>query len=250
MRLNLYKRIGNTPKWIINFFTERILSNHGSRLLANMWDQVYLIIGPFFTYWKGILITCLQLCVYLSLIPLLQPSSEMFLFVLRLALFIFVGLFFSIPFSPGGCRRYNLFIIIGRREYFWRGIVALSIIILMALGCMTVFILLFNLLTQNIIPSVWGSKSSIILFEWTLLIAPIITIPLFGGLVILFKKTRLIISIVIIFCIAVAISYTSFMVMESTPLIIDLLIILSAIAISWGFHIAVLYYDSMKRSLC
>ena len=55
---------------------------------------------------------------------------------------------------------------------------------------------------------------------------------------------------VIIFCVAVAISYTAFIVMESTPFLIDLLIVLSAIAITWGFHIAVLYYDSMKSDLC
>jgi hypothetical protein len=39
-------------------------------------------------------------------------------------------------------------------------------------------------------------------------------------------------------------------VMEIRPFSIHLLIILSTAVITWGFHLIVLYYDSMKRSLC
>jgi hypothetical protein len=247
LRSNPYKRLGSTPQWLNNFFTDRISSDCYSALSANMWGQIYLIIGPFFIGWKGILTACLSLYIYFFLPAFL--SSDTFAFVVRVAIFIFVSLFFSIPFSPGGCRRFNLFMIINRREHFWRGIVALSVIILVTIGYMTIFVLLFKLLTQNIIPIVWGDKS-IIPYEWILLIVPIITIPLFGGLLILFKKTALIVSMSGMFFIALTIICGTITLMAGMSFFPGALIFLAAMAITWGFYSVILYYDCMKRPLC
>jgi hypothetical protein len=50
--------------------------------------------------------------------------------------------------------------------------------------------------------------------------------------------------------ITVAASLYAVNIMENTSSIVHLMIVLSAAVITWGFHLAVLYYDNMKRSLC
>ena len=67
---------------------------------------------------------------------------------------------------------------------------------------------------------------------------------------ILLRKTVLIISIVIVFFVAIAASFYVVNVLDHTSFIIDSLIVLSVAVITLGFHLAVLYYDSIKRSLC
>ena len=249
--LNKDKRPGRTSLRVGSFFSERILSNQNTSLLAHLWGQIYFIIGPFATNWKGNFIGILFAVICFSFTYLL-PGMRTFIF--HLSIFILASLFCSIAYSTDSgifnYRRYSLFLLMNRREHFWRGIVIMLTVIIIALGFISIFVLLFNLISESLPPAIWGSRYPFLPFEWALLVVPIIMIPLFGGLVILFKKIRLIISMVIIFCVAVAISYTAFIVMESTPFLIDLLIVLSAIAITWGFHIAVLYYDSMKSDLC
>jgi hypothetical protein len=238
VNMNQYQRIDPTVQSIGSFFSERVSTNYNSRFLANLWGQVYLFVGPLITYRKIFWLQGLWFGIvfFFAFTGRLQVQGS---FVIDLINFILVSLFSSLIFNHHG---FNPFLLIGRREYFWRGMTILLISISIALAFMTLCIFLFNQFSRNSSP-----------IDWIFLIVPIMTIPLFGGLIILldkYDKVLLIISMVIAILISLGLSYWAVVVMKNTSFYIDLLIILFAAAITWGFHIAVLYYDSLKRSLC
>lgn len=247
MPMNRNQRYDRLAKLIGSFFPKRISSNQNSLLFAHLYGQIYLIIGPFITYWKLILGQCVIFFLIFSVFASLDSGPHMDLFLFHMIIFIFAGLFCSVIFEH---HRYYLFSLIERRKHFCRGIVFLITVLLIVLAFMALSLLSFNIISDYIPPNIFGNKSLVPPIEWILLVVPVIIVPLFGGLVILLRKTVLIISMVIMFFIAIAASFYVVNVMEHASSIIDPIIVLSAAAITWGFHLTVLYYDSMKRSLC
>ena len=187
--------------------------------------------------------------VILNCFPLIVPSPEMpqqtpLMFIL-LSIFASVGGAYIFIYN-----RYRAFLLISRKEHLWRGIVFLFTATLTVLGIMAVAILFSNLISGSLLPILFEGRSFLPYIRWIFLVIPILLIPLFGGLIILFKKGGGLITLCFIIIITVASSLYMVEVMESRPFVIHLLIILSTAVITWGFHLTVLYYDSMKRSLC
>jgi hypothetical protein len=244
MRRNQDQKLDRASESAGSFFSGHIRSNHHSTLLAHLWGQVYLIIGPIVAFWRAILLSIVLFSLGLCLLQQIQGQG---LYMFLLMIFITASVCVSIIFQY---HRFDISLLIGRKEYFWRGIVLLFTVLFMSLIVMAVSLLLFNLLSGILPPITFDSKPFSPAMNWILLVFPVIMIPLFGGLFILFRKTILMISIIIMLIIVMVASLSVVIAVENAPLIIGLIIVLSAIVMTWGCFLAVLYYDSMKRSLC
>ena len=248
MPVNQTHKRNRISESVISFFSKRIKSNHNSMILINLWGQIYLTIGLLATYWRAILISGLCILI-LNCLPLISPPPQeisqqdpgLLLIFIILASVMGGGIFIN--------NQFDIFLLIGRKEYLWRGIVFLFSVILIISGFMAASVLLSNLLSGSILPIIFEGRSFLPSTRWILLVVPVFMIPLLGGLVIIFREGGIILKVLMI-VIAVAISSNASIVMENTPFLIDLLIVFSATAITWGFHLAALYYESMKRSLC
>ena len=231
-------RIDRVVEGASNFFSGRIKSNNNSKLLAHFWGQVYLIIGSLVANWKSTLLGGLWIGLIIPYTVTEMTGNRIFLITDMMSLII-VSLLFSLIFNN---IRLNLFILIERKEHFWRGVIFLSTAILIFLCLIISCIFIFSLLSGYVLS-----------IKWILLVVPIIIVPMFGGIVILFEKDAYglrILSMVITFLIAWGLTYYLFFVIEDVPFYINLLIIIIAAAITWGLYFAVLYYISMKQSLC
>lgn len=248
MRMKQNHKLDRTSSSTESLFSKRIRSNQNSTLLAHLWGQVYLTIGSPTSYWRGILIGGFCILI-LNCFPLLIPSQE------TPQQAPGVGVVFSILACIGGAcifiyYRYAVFLLIGRKEHLWRGVVFLFTATLIVLGFMVMAILYSNLISGSLFPIMFEGRSYLPHIRWVFLVIPVLLIPLFGGLVILFRKGGGLIAMGSTIIIVIAASFYMVEVMESRPFVTHLLIILSTAVITWGFHLAVLYYDSMKRSLC
>ena len=246
MRMKQNHKPDRAALWSESFFLERIRSNQTATFFAHLWGQVYLTIGSPTSYWRGILIGGFCILI-LNCFPLIIPSQE--------TPQQGVGVVFSIIACIGGAcifiyYRYAVFLLIGRKEHLWRGVVFLFTATLIVLGFMVMAILYSNLISGSLFPIMFDGRSYLPRIRWVSLIIPVLLIPLFGGLIILFKKGGGLIAMSSTIILVLAASLFMVEVMESRPFVIHLLIIFSTAVITWGFHLAVLYYDSMKRSLC
>jgi hypothetical protein len=248
MRMNQDRKADRAALSTRVFFSERIRSNQNSTLLAHLWGQVYLTIGSATIYWRRILIVGFFILI-LKCFALITPSPETppqapgaFL-----ALFIIVSVWGASIFIY---YRYSFFLLIGRKEHLWRGVVFLFTATFIVLGFIAAVILFSNLISGSLLPTMFEGRSFLPHIRWVSLIIPALLIPLFGGLVILFRKGGRLIAVGFTIIIVLVASSCMIEVMESRPFITHLLIILPTAIITWGFHLAVLYYDSMKRSLC
>jgi len=228
------------------FFSERIRSQHKSLHLAHLWGQVYLIIGPFVARWKSSLLISLFLPIFFCFFSPPEGNDGA----------IFEWIIFILASLPGSllCSypRFNIFLLTGRKEHLWRGIIVLITALLITLGFMGTSILLLNVLSA-IFPNfiLLGRSFVFPSIRWIFLFAPIIILPLFGGLFILHKKNlMLMISLIIMIPAAIIISCYAIIALENQPFINGLMVVLLLATLTWGFHLAALYYDSMKRSLC
>ena len=232
-----YRKSHPLTKGVSNFFTRHIL-NSNSRFLAHLWGQAYLMVGPFIVAWKRILLISLWFG-FLIFISFTNRQSDIGFLIFEIGILIMGSLGFSITFQNSPFHNFLLF---ERKNYFRRRIFILFINIVFFLCFISVCIFICNQFTENLNP-----------VSWKILPVPIIILPLFGGLVILLNKVdsaTQITSMVLGFVISLGLSYWALIVMKNAPFLVDLIIVLSATAITWGFHIGVLYYDSMKRSLC
>ena len=167
--------------------------------------------------------------------------------MLLLMIFVIVSICVSIIFQY---HRFDISLLIGRKEYFWRRLVLLFTVIFMSLVFMAVLFLLSNLLSGVLLTIVFEGASFLPAMNWVLLVVPVLMIPLFGGLFILFRDTILMISIIMMLIFVATATFSVVIALETAPFTVGLMIILSAAVITWGCFLAALYYDSMKRSLC
>lgn len=226
------------PEKAGNFFTERIRSNNNSRFSAHLWGQVYLMTGPFILAWKGMLLIGLWFG-FLMFKFFSFKGGEIGFIIFGIGALIMGSLAFSIAFQNSP---FHNFLLIERKDYFLRRIILLFVNILFFLCFFSVCIFICNRFSDNL-----GHVT------WNLLAVPVIMLPLFGGLAILLGKNDSVIQItvmVLAFVISLVLSYWGFAVMKNATPLFDLMIVLSAAVLTWGFHIAVLRYSSLKKSLC
>lgn len=226
------------PEWVNKLFLRNIKSNN-TKFLVHLLGQVYLMIGHSCANWKRMLIA--GLWIGFLMLKLFSgeteaPDSEMII-KFELAIIILFTLVYSMIFQK---RQFYYFLILERKIYLWRRIFLLITHVFICL--LLVFVLIYNQLFINIVPG-----------TWKLLAVPTVFLPLFGGLIIILKKadsSARITSIVLTFFISVGLSFKGYGVIEHVNNLISPIILLSAALVTWGIHIAVLYYDSMKKSLC
>ena len=249
MQANNHYSAAKPVEMFAAYFTERIRSKRLSGFIPHLWGQAYLIIAPIFGRWKLLWAPFLIAFISLILFPcfivqMQEPASYGF----DAIMFTFFSLAFS-TFCAN--RRFKHFLMAGRKIHFFQGIVILLITTLLSLGFFGVSILSFNLLSA-LFPEIvlMGKSFTIVSIPSILLIIPFIQVPLFGGLVVLFKGLELKIVLSVTAVIALIVTLFGMPAMETAPFFVNLAVVISIAAVTWGFHLAVLYHNSMKRSLC
>lgn len=150
----------------------------------------------------------------------------------------------------GSAYKSDLIMPVGRNAHFLRGIIAMFTGVILATVCIGIIILSFALMTY-IFPPAEGSYSLTPVL-WILPLIPIMLSPLFGGFMILLKLKPFTggFSLGFIIIIQCLLAGYGIMGLEDKPVIFDLIVLLPISALSWVFHLSILYYDSKKRSLC
>ncbi|MBU4316353.1 MAG: hypothetical protein KKF30_03675 [Proteobacteria bacterium] len=162
--------------------------------------------------------------------------------------FVAVSAFFSMLLY--GNQRYDTFLLTGRREYFLRGLFLLIISTLACLGFLGALLFLVNLWSEIFPTMVFMGKSyEISQIPWVFMGIPILWMPLFSGVLIFQRKTMVNIALPWILFIAILISGYAAMAYSEGSFLFHLPMLLSAMAISWGIHLVVLYDRCMKQSL-
>ena len=250
IRASTKNPVAKPVEWFSIYFTNRIRSTHHSGLIPHLWGQFYLIIAPIFSRWKMIWVPFLGAYVMLILIPcvIVHLTKPEFFYFFNGIILILSSLGFS-TFCIN--QRFKNFLFPGRRVYFFRGIVVLLTTVLLSLGFFSVSFLSFNFLS-TLFPEIilFGNPITIMSTPLISLIIPLILVPLFGGFFIFLKDIELKMALSITTVIAIIVSLVGMPAMETTPLLLNLLAVMIAAAITWGFHLAVLYFTSLKRSLC
>ncbi len=240
------------------FFLDRIRSENASELRTGLLGQVYLLLGVFPNRWKMIL-----------LFPILFPFLPHISIQSEITAQSFIGVIVPVimgVIGGGVCTIHHTehITLQSRKVVFIRGITvtlasALAITFVLALA---IFLnnLLFSLLPGI---SIMGETFQIVPASWITIAFTAPLVPLFGGIMILFKQyfsraivlsftvvAVMIISSISIIAAVMIISFNSIIAMEKTPPGVVLAGFVIATAITWVFHLGVLYFDSMKRSLC
>ena len=236
IRFNKKGKTHRVIKGFNDFFSGRIITGQSSSFLSHIWAQAYLIFGSFIINLRGMLVGMWMIvliwgCVFFILFTLTKQIDYVFF------LFIFLA---SIQFINN--QRFNSFLLTGRRACFFRGIVNLFISIAVSLIMVTSFIIIYIIISGGLPHN-----------KWILLISPVILIPVMGALIILLEKNNWglhIFRLVAACVMAVGFSYLWNVDWKDTSIFFNTTVILLAAAIAWGFHLFVLYYYSMKRSLC
>ena len=232
------------------FFTRRIRSKRHSELPPHLWGQLHLIITPFFSRLQLIFASFTGSYIFLIVFPSVfarLKGAEFYLF--DMLMLIMCSLVFSIICTYP---RFKNFLFPGRRIHFLQGIVVVFAAVILVIGFLGASILLFNLLSIIFSRTIlMGKPSSVVTLPWTLLMAvPFIMVPLFGGLFVLFRGAVLMIAISAAIVISIFASFPVIVPVGNTPFTLNTLLFLSTAAVTWGFHLAALYYTGMRRSLC
>ena len=241
------QRTDRMGELISKFFSERIRRNNRSIRFAYMWGQAYIVFGQISPVSKGLLLGIILICFLFS-IP--QSPGELYN-ILHVWLFLIASIIGSMICT---FPRSNHFLLTGRRLHFWRGIALLFTAVLIVVVFIGISVLLYNGLCA-IIPSftLMGRSLEITPVRRTLLVLPVMITPFFGGIIILLKKWDIFIRNITLGLLIFAITiFTGYIItkLESISFIFDLMIIVLISFLTWGFHLAVLYYESIKRSIC
>jgi hypothetical protein len=247
MRLYQDQRPDRMGEFIGNFFSGRIRQNNKSLPFAHMWGQAYIVMGRVIPGWP---VPIFAIILFFFLCSFTQLKGVE-LYMLHVMLFVMAGFIGSmICVSP----RLNHFLLTGRRLHFFRGIVLLFTALLTVIVFMGISVLLYNGLSA-IIPAFtllnWSFE--IVPVRWKILVLPLMITPFFGGIIILLKEWGPFIRGITLGFMTVAIIILTGYIMiklESTSFIFSLMNILLISFLTWLFHLAMLYYESMKKSLC
>jgi|WetSurMetagenome_2_1015567.scaffolds.fasta_scaffold34026_2 hypothetical protein len=237
-----------TSELAANFFPGHIKNRARSIFLPHMWGQIYISIGRLTGYWKWLLLNSLFLPIGLSLIARIDESG-----IIRFdaVIFILVSALGAIMCAD---LRYDIhFLLRSRSNYFHQGIVAMLTALLIVVGFMLISILFSHALSA-ILPSLMlmGKPFEIVPINFGWIFIPVTILPLIAGFFVLLKGRSFMMGAILIFMtiILVQVFYSLTERWEHIPLMYGLIFFMIVAALTWGFHLTVLYYDSMKRSLC
>ena len=219
-------------KGFSNFFSGRITASKHSSFSSQIWSQAYLIFGPKIVDPFGIFIGYLFIGFFLFILFALSKPNAIYA---NASIIIIFNQYINY-------QRFNSFLLTSRGAYFFRGIVNLFTSILFSLIKITLFFIIFFIISGSLPYN-----------KWIPLISPLIVVPVLGALNILLSKNnwgRHIFG----FAAAIAMYFGFLFLLNSnlkdTSIFFNTTVILPAIAIAWSFHLFVLHYDSMKRTLC
>jgi len=257
------QRAGNkTPAraftFLSPFFLDRIRSENASELRTGLLGQVYLLLGVFPNRWKMIL-----------LFPILFPFLPHISIQPEITVQFFPGVIVPVimgVIGGGVCTIHHTehITLQSRKVVFIRGI-TVSLASALAITFVLALAIFLNNLLFSLLPgiSIMGETFQIVPASWITIAFTAPLVPLFGGIMILFKQyfsraivlsftvvAVMIISSISIIAAVMIISFNSIIAMEKTPPGVVLAGFVIAAGITWVFHLGVLYFDSMKRSLC
>lgn len=230
--------LDNSPVLASGIFLGPFGINTNSKLSDLLWRQLNLIIGQINVNWKRILLGSLVIGFIIFHIFKNRAIGQNSI-AFEIGTIIYASLIFNFYFQS---RLSYFFILIERKEYFWRRVVLLLIKTLVFILFISICIFISNQFSKDLVP-----------VSLKLLAVPIIFSPLFGAIFVLHKKddlpTRIsIVLLTMIFTIPFSLLASKMMVASSN--FVQMIIFLAGMAITWGFHVAILYYDIMKKSLC
>lgn len=231
-----------------NFFSDHIKNRFQSSFLPHMWGQIYISIGRLTGYWKRLLLNSLFLPIFLSFMARIDESG---IIGFDAVIFIMVSALGALMCTS--LRSDIHFLLRSRSNYFHQGIAAMLTALLIVMGFMLISILFSHALSA-IVPSLMlmGKPFEIIPINFGWIFIPVTILPLIAGFFVLLKGRSLMMGAILIFMtiILVQVFYTLTERWEHIPFMYGLIFFMIITALTWGFHLTVLYYDSMKRSLC
>ncbi len=226
------------PDAVSSPFLKLIKSNSNKKHTSHLWGQAYLMIGPLILVWKSALFNYF-FWGCLILVPYSAGQGEFESIYLKIGVLILLSLCLGMAI-PG--KVFQSFLLFERKEYFQRRIIILLVNL--------IFLLCFISALNFISGLLWAGFDPVL---WKLLIIPVIMLPFFSGIAVVANKldsAGRVTLIVLGYVVMTGFSFWGCFVLATASILIDLVIIVSAIAVTWGFSFAVLYYDSIKKSLC
>ena len=212
--------------------------NTDSKLSDHLWRQLYLIFEQIKVNWKRILLGSLVIGFFIFHTFKHRVIGENSI-AFEIGMLIYASLIFSAYFHN---RSSYFFILAERKEYFRRRVFLLFIKNLVFFLFISICIFISNQFSKDLVP-----------VSLKLLPVPIIFSPLFGGIFVFLKKvdvpSRISMTLVTMI-VTIPFSIMASAIMAASSHFVQMIIVLAGVTISWGFHIGVLYYDSMKRALC
>jgi len=238
--------IDQFSKFIDYFFCEHIKSNNCSLTLPIIWGRVYISFRFMISNYRRIFSACL-LVFFCTLI-----------FINDKRLIDLQPYFFSLFGVLGGhmCLMYGSGILlpISRKGQFFCGITAFMTSIFSMLILAAAFVLFSNILsaTKNFTSFIFFLRSEYIPFDGKYIFLSVIVLPATAGLLLLFRKKAALSMIAIIILALFLLAFNLYIVDNGGYIfnMFNLFFIFLLTVLSFGFYLAILYYDSMKRSLC
>ena len=230
------------------YFSKRIRSNVYSSFASLIYEQVYLIIGPLITR-GGLLAFGIFFLFFFFILSYFSPYNNPVESQLNILFWFSFGVGISF-IRPGS----NILLPHSRRERFLSGLAAILTATFITI-LITAAIVILSKILSSFIPHLFimGRPLKIVSFQAKFLFIPVIVLPAVGASFMHHLKKKTFLSIILcslifgIFMIPIQLISKGGDIFG--PSFILLILVLFTL-MSWGLHMAVLYYYSFKASLC
>lgn len=236
----------NAPSRIVailtRFFIGRIESHRASEFMAALWGQLYLVTGALLGRPNPALLFLIFFPLFISIF--LGPQL-----ILNVIWSLMAGVVGGAICAVHRVEKTNL---LSRKSLLIRSITATLATAVFITGLLALVVLLNNCLARMLpMATFFGKSVHMGPISWIALAFTVPMVPFFGGIITLFKQhlTRMIFLCSSVVAVMIISIFALIAIETSSPGAI-LAGFAVATAITWGFHLGVLYFDSMKRSLC
>jgi len=246
MRLTKTLYLERFAGFINCFFSERIQSNNHSLILPHLWGRVYEIFSYLISNYLTILFV--SVLVFFCSLTLINHIRSIDIQPFYFSLF---GILFA---HTCVLSRSDILMPVSRRGQLFSGITTVITSISIMLVVVVTFVLLSKILSiaDNFTTILFVVESKFISFNGKYIFFSAIVLPTTAGLIILFQKKPLL-SILAIMGLASFLLAANIYVIKNGEYIFNmfnLFFIFLLTVLSFGFYLAILYFDSKKRSLC
>lgn len=230
-------------RFIHHFISERIQINNQSTISPHIWGRGYIILGSLIFNLKAILLT--SVFVFFGVIKFINYHQMIEL----------QTIFFSLLGVLGGqlciISKSDILLPISRRTRFFSGVTALMTAMFTLFAFAAIFVILSSILPESIKSFInSGETHDFIPFNYRFIFLIAISLPMTGGLLILFQKKpslSIAMTCILIFVLAIFLYIIN---VSAQVLNIDYIyLIIPSAVLSIGFYLFIIYYDSIKRSL-